>query len=597
MDMLEENLSQFRLLAAETLDELWSSLATPDEASDISDTQALAHHIALIQKIQEAAASSGMSGLQAVCALVEANLSVIQSEGRGLNAAEQRLFEEWPELLMGFMIGKGDVNAIDGMILNLESPTWSLTLTAADGLEIRELLVIPQAEIQEPEILQQDITDVFAQVDITPIKQVPIDISPVTSESITALDSPHVELQVVDSDMLAMLNKEFALMDQQMNEDLATTVSAHYTSQQRRIALGNYMELIDRLGLASESVGLHALGKVFASIKQQLSNLNTAITSAQQALLEQLPGRISSYLTWPNDTSSCAALIDLLTDSVWQKPVSATEAPLWIEALATVEVYEGADQQVERQSEATAEDVSLAIPEDINAELLDGLLQELPLQTSAFTTAIERISTGQGNASDINRAMRAAHTLKGAANTVGVKGIANLTHHLEDILVALSEEAVMPNNELSAMLVNAGDCLEAMSEKLMGVGPEPAQVREVLQEVLNYANRIDREGISIFASNEILQIQHDVEHEVGGKKISTHDSGATEHVQGLRVSAPVVDELLRLAGETLISNSQIQDRLRQTDKPKPLAEFSASVPFIRNTRLYTTSIPTPRPDT
>lgn len=583
MDMLEENLSQFSLLAAEALDELWGSLASPAESIDISDTQALAHHIALIQKIQEAASASGMSGLQSVCALVEANLSVIQSEGRGLNAAEQRLFEEWPELLMGFMIGKGDANAIDGMILNLESPTWSLPLTAADGLEIRELLVRPQEaeilEIQVPESLQHtetllqpdirhqhDITDVFAEVEITPIRQEPIDISPVTSASITALDMPHVELQVVGSDMLAMLNKEFALMDQQMNEDLATTVSAHYTSQQRRVALGNYIELIDRLGLASESVGLLALGKVFASIKQQLSDNSTDVTTDQQALLEQLPGRVSSYLTWPNDISSCAALVDLLTDTVWKTPVSATEATVWIDALATVEVHEGSDQQVERQSEAIAEDVSLTIPEDINAELLDGLLQELPLQTSAFTTAIERISTGQGSASDINRAMRAAHTLKGAANTVGVKGIANLTHHLEDILVALSEEGVMPNHELSAMLVNAGDCLEAMSEKLMGVGPEPDQAREVLQEILDYANRIDREGVAIFASNEILQIQHDADQVGNGKKISTQDSGAAEHAQGLRVSAPVVDELLRLAGETLISNSQIQDRLRQTVK-------------------------------
>jgi chemosensory pili system protein ChpA (sensor histidine kinase/response regulator) len=581
MDMLEENLSQFSLLAAEALDELWGSLANPAEASDISDTQALSHHIALIQKIQEAASLSSMLGLQSVCALVEANLSVIQNEGRGLNVEEKRLFEEWPELLMGFMIGKGDVNAIDGMILNLESQTWSLPLTTDDGLEIREMLVNPQtadtisvldpepitrdpvATFQDPVFKQTDVLDVMTETDITLNTQEEFVIPPVISSPI---DLPAVELQVVDSDMLAMLNKEFALMDEQMNEDLATTVSAHYTAQQRRVALANYLELIDRLGLASESVGLLALGKVFSSVKQLLGNINTDVSKAQQALLNQLPGRVSAYLTWPTDSSSCAALIDLLTDAAWSTPVSARDAAVWIKALASVEVQEGSDQKQARQTEAMIEDVTLAIPEDINAELLDGLLQELPLQTSAFTTAIERISAGEGGASDISRAMRAAHTLKGAANTVGVKGIANLTHHLEDILVALSEENVMPNSELATMLVNAGDCLEAMSETLMGVGPVPAQARDVLQEVLDFANRIDREGASIFASNEILQIQHDVEQNETGKKISTQNGTVSEHAQGLRVSAPVVDELLRLAGETLISNSQIQDRLRQTVK-------------------------------
>jgi chemosensory pili system protein ChpA (sensor histidine kinase/response regulator) len=355
-------------------------------------------------------------------------------------------------------------------------------------------------------------------------------------------------------------------MDEQMNEDLATAVSTHFSAQQRRAALDNYAEMIERLGLASESVGLLALARVFSRIKQQLADISHDVNSAQQALLEQIHGRVSSYLTWPTDKGSCAELIDLLTDIAWENPLALNEATIWVKALANVVVQEGTEQKQERQSEATAEDVSLVLPDDINAELLDGLLQELPLQTAAFTAAIERISAGQGSAGDINRAMRAAHTLKGAANTVGVRGIANLTHHLEDILVALTDESVMPDRELAAMLVNAGDCLEAMSETLMGVGPAPEQARDVLQEVLDFANRIDREGVSIFASKATGTLHYETGLEDTGKKVSTRDSGVAEQVQGVRVSAPVVDELLRLAGETLISNSQIQDRLRQTVK-------------------------------
>jgi chemosensory pili system protein ChpA (sensor histidine kinase/response regulator) len=566
MDMHEENLSQFSLLAADALDELWSTITNSTAENESAGVvQALSRCIELLQKIQEAAVTSALPGLQAVCAMVEANLNVIQDEGRGLNTAERLLLDEWPELLMGFMIGKGDGNAIDGMILNLESPAWPLPLNEEDGVEIRDMLVAPQvSDAASYQDLPSPLTDEVTATDSVPIRQEQTCISTDTSPELS--DLPAVESQIVDSDMLAMLNKEFALMDEQMNEDLATAVSTHFSAQQRRAALDNYAEMIERLGLASESVGLLALARVFSRIKQQLADISHDVNSAQQALLEQIHGRVSSYLTWPTDKGSCAELIDLLTDIAWENPLALNEATIWVKALANVVVQEGTEQKQERQSEATAEDVSLVLPDDINAELLDGLLQELPLQTAAFTAAIERISAGQGSAGDINRAMRAAHTLKGAANTVGVRGIANLTHHLEDILVALTDESVMPDRELAAMLVNAGDCLEAMSETLMGVGPAPEQARDVLQEVLDFANRIDREGVSIFASKATGTLHYETGLEDTGKKVSTRDSGVAEQVQGVRVSAPVVDELLRLAGETLISNSQIQDRLRQTVK-------------------------------
>lgn len=73
-------------------------------------------------------------------------------------------------------------------------------------------------------------------------------------------------------------------------------------------------------------------------------------------------------------------------------------------------------------------------------------------------------------------ARRIAHTLKGAGNTVGVRGIATLTHHMEDILQALSKHGVLPNRPLADTLLNAADCLETMSEALLGMS-EPRRRR------------------------------------------------------------------------------------------------------------------------
>jgi len=576
MDMHEENLSQFSLLAAEPVDELWSLLANNTPAAEADGTeQALPRYIEIMQRIEEAAGNSGMVGLQSVCAMVEANLQTVYTESRQLDSAENLLLEEWPELLMGYVISQGDGNATDALLKNMGAAGWPLPISDEDAEVLRHMLVVTSPSVsrladaassgQAPASRESTLPEEMAEPAAgTSIQESPLSMAELTCSS---PDIPPAGMQEVDSAMIKMLGEEYALISAQVNEDLAAAVSRQFSAPERRAALQNYSELLERLGVAAESVGLVALSRVFARIRRALAEVSGDVSVAQQSLLEQLPGRVAAYLAWPADNSSCAALIDLLTDTAWQTPVSAEDAPMWVNALVNVELKENAEQKPERQAEATAEDVSLALPDDLNAELLDGLLQELPMQTSAFTAAIERLAAGLGTSSDVNRAMRAAHTLKGAGNTVGVRGIANLTHHLEDILVALSDESVMPDRDLAVMLVNAGDCLEAMSEALLGVGPAPAQAQEVLQAVLDYANRIDRDGIHVFATDAVSTAPLDrAQTEARNQKVATAEHGLQEHAQGLRVSAPVVDELLRLAGETLISNSQIQDRLRQTVK-------------------------------
>ena len=82
-----------------------------------------------------------------------------------------------------------------------------------------------------------------------------------------------------------------------------------------------------------------------------------------------------------------------------------------------------------------------------------------------------------------------------------MRGIATLTHHMEDILQALSKHGVLPNRPLADALLNAADRLETMSEALLGMSAPPPQAQTVLQTVLDWANRIDRAGVP--ASDEI----------------------------------------------------------------------------------------------
>ena len=378
-----------------------------------------------------------------------------------------------------------------------------------------------------------------------------------------------MERQAVHADMLTLLASELAGTQDQLVEAAAKAADPVAA----KAAFDAYGTELGMFANAVEGVGLIALKAVLDFVQQQVvARRGEAADATLMDTLTLIPGLVIVYLQGPNDTSVCQGITDVLQQPVWDKPLSPEEAAALASRLAAVQVTRDAALNHARATEVTEEDVSLEFPPDINPELLGGLLQELPQHTADFSAAVQRLTTGQGSAADVDTAKRSAHTLKGAANTVGIRGIANLTHHLEDILVALSASQFLPRPALAAMLTEASDCLEAMSEAVSGIGPQPDQSQAVLQNVLDWANRIDREGEAALreeaaaspAQPETAVPAGEAENPAPASAAPA-DRQATEEGQApmMWVSALLVDELLRLVGETIISTSQIHERLRK----------------------------------
>ncbi|HKB60143.1 MAG TPA: response regulator [Gallionellaceae bacterium] len=398
-----------------------------------------------------------------------------------------------------------------------------------------------------------------------------------SAAEVPPLSPPGAGGQSVERPMVQILLDEL----QPLNDEFTALVSAatRGVADDRLAALGDLLDLLERVKITVEGIGLTALAALLAQIGLAIVSLPDGLTDEHRDLLHGLPDALTAYLRAPDDAAACAGLVALLADSRW--PVAATEETraAWRAALSDMEVSEtSAHLTPARATAAAPEDVSLELPAEVNSELLDGLLQELPVQVSAFTSAVASITGPRGTLKDAEQAMRAAHTLKGAANTVGIPGIANLTHQLEDILVALGEAGRLPQGKLADVLTDAGDCLEAMSEFLLGLGAAPDNAQAILQQVLDLANRIDREGIAELLGDAAALPAAEATPQAAPSQTaaaSKHESteaaavdqkqqpqAATE--QSLRVPAPLVDELLSLAGETLISNSQLQDHLKST---------------------------------
>jgi chemosensory pili system protein ChpA (sensor histidine kinase/response regulator) len=376
-----------------------------------------------------------------------------------------------------------------------------------------------------------------------------------------ALPELSVGLQQCDPDQLALLATEFTAFANTLAGELESTDPSAAPAIRGRV-IESCAELLQRFAGASQAIGLIALNWILTVVAGQVAHMSqSGIGPERRHLLRDWARCVRGYLGAPTDPSAGSALAEAMTAASWPTPVGADMAVDLEAALIAVDLVRSASGEP-RPIEASEEDVSLTIPEDVGAELIEGLLSELPLQSAEFAAAIQRIGNGAGSLYDLEAAKRAAHTLKGAANTVGVKGIANLTHHLEDILIALTRFGTLPTRELALLFSTASDCLESMSEAVLGVCAAPSDARQVLQQVLDWANRLDREGVDALATASELtppamHLPARPEVEPSGTSEAAVAPGPT-----LRLSTAIVDELLRLVGETMIANTQIKEQLR-----------------------------------
>lgn len=297
------------------------------------------------------------------------------------------------------------------------------------------------------------------------------------------------------SELVALLVAEVQRMDEPLRKLLQADRSLGDEFSDAWIVYDGYLE---RFGDAVLSIGFSGLHQTITLMREQLGLLVAepyAFTTIHMRLLATWSGHASAYLCAPHSTAACQELIAWLQAPEWPQPLGAEQAQKLLYLLQAPDLSDSAlDEKIEaRPRHAAPEDISLALPDDISSELLDALLQELPGQTHAFSEAIQGlISDGSVDAARV--AQRLAHTLKGAGNTIGIRGISVLTHHLEDILVALAETKTTPDRTLALSLMKAAGCLEAMSNSLCGMADDPSDAQAVLQEVLDWANRIERQG-------------------------------------------------------------------------------------------------------
>ena len=416
---------------------------------------------------------------------------------------------------------------------------------------------------------------------------------------------------MVDKDVVDALCAELQEGESELADALSGIVAPDAAKSDVVGPIQRYADYLRRFANAAEMLDMPSVKELagfFESNALALAELTSEDRGhvERRSLFAEWPQLLRGFLARPDDASTLRRLVLQTQDPAWPTPMDEEQAQdlaerLLSEALSGDGSAPDAESSRDVPPSATADedDVRLSFSDDINPQLVNAFLHEAPQHINSLSRCVQRIVSNQASLEDISQAQRVAHTIKGSANITGVVGIANLTHHLEDILEFFANQERLPPAGLADTLLDASDCLEVMVEHLLGMGAPPAQSLGVLRRLIDWAGRIERGELIDVPDTDTVKIPDPAEPTSDTVKLSAcakpsppmepqvtvapkagpvpkvpmpaataqtapAQASAGAETAALRIPIDTIDNLLRLAGEMATSVVQIQGRQQQS---------------------------------
>jgi chemosensory pili system protein ChpA (sensor histidine kinase/response regulator) len=203
----------------------------------------------------------------------------------------------------------------------------------------------------------------------------------------------------------------------------------------------------------------------------------------------------------------------------------------------------------------TSADLALDIGPDVDATLLDAFMNDSPPQAAEVTRSISGWLAAPAQTELLRNAKRAAHTLKGSANILGIRGVAKLAHRLEDVLEICEADARAPAAHRARALVTAADCLVQLVAAVAGEDAPPDHTLSVIQQLDSARdNDCAAEPVQIAPAPAIV-----------APAAASEGSPARAEARAMtRVPTALLDELVRMVGELTIKIGEMDQELKAT---------------------------------
>ncbi len=287
-----------------------------------------------------------------------------------------------------------------------------------------------------------------------------------------------------------------------------------------------------------------------------------------------------------DETAVAEVLTEVIGDSS-TPPADVAEEILSVEEAVMVEEEEEAEEYL--QFDDDDEDFDM---DDISAELMEAFYLEAEEHMQNIGLMLNELGKSPEGKDLLQEVRRSVHTLKGAAGTVGLPTIAELSHRMEDLLDELYEDTVAVNADIMDLLFASADTLEDLT------GPDNIETDRVSDALTSlytrYATLLDEAQIPqprlikpetgpltkeqlVDLAEVVPNLQKAVEREqlegkfdvpvpapalVKEKAISPKEKTVRrESSEVVRVSIDRLDELIRLVSEMVITRTAFEQHM------------------------------------
>ena len=367
---------------------------------------------------------------------------------------------------------------------------------------------------------------------------------------------------------------------------------------------------LHRMSAACDVIGLDGVAQIFEWIgnsgEQLAEHTRHADAPDEVALgawLSWLAGWQPPLVRFFESQGQDDAISDIV-DFVAQcpRPMRLTDLHVLADALRQVPSLppEMIDAAAQSDEDASDDDISLRLPDDIDPGLLDVFLQDSPSQLARLASLVQGLIERRTSTAEVVEAQRVAHTFKGSGNIIGVRGVGSLAHHIEDVLAFAAIDPARPPASMLRDLQQAVACLDQMIYALRGDEQAPADARHWMQRMIEWARMIRSGTVPPADADDAPHSDNDSTYaQTGyGDTLSapliepTVDAPArrasdVEPTSVLRIEPEVVDRLVRRAGQGMVQQGRMNEHVRVIEQhTKQLVASNARlVQYLRSLEI------------
>ncbi len=357
-------------------------------------------------------------------------------------------------------------------------------------------------------------------------------------------------LTALADELLGLAPELTAAYDSGSSEDPAAVEHANHS----------YITSVTRLSEAAGYMGLDGVQRIAACVLGNLEHLNADDQDAR-VLVRPFFTDWAQLLEAHLRNATAAAPVESLIAHFgggWV-PLPLDDAALHelrAELGAASSIGAALDETEQAAPEALeASDLTLDVSPDVDGALIDAFLHDSPPQAAEVTQSLQGWIANPAHTELLLHAKRAAHTLKGSANILGIRGVAKLAHRLEDILEICEAQRAPPSSRRAQALMAAADCLEQMVATVAGEDTAPENALAVI-ELLDAARSHD-------ASDTVQPRAPEPTPAPAGEIAEPVTPAArAESKPTTRVATELLENLVRMVGEITIKIGELEQELK-----------------------------------